>query len=83
MAVEMLKLTYAESSTFAFSALSKCLDDFNNRTVVELAKMSENKYFIAHPCCQKWLAQRWLGNIHVRELDWGYFKLPDFIKVHS
>lgn len=82
MAVEMLKLTYAESSTFAFSALSKCLDDFNNRTVVELAKMSENKYFIAHPCCQKWLAQRWLGNIHVRELDWGYFKLPDFIKIY-
>ena len=41
-----------------------------------------NKHFIAHPCCQKWLTQRWFGNIHIRELDWGGpFKMPDGLKV--
>ena len=78
----MLQLSYKESSTVTFSALSKQLEDFNNRNVVELAKLGENKYFIAHACCQKWLTQRWFGNIHIRELDWGgAFKLPDGIKV--
>ena len=82
MAVSMLRLSYQESSMYTFSALSKPLEDFSNRTVVELAKLGGNKYFIAHPCCQKWLTQRWFGNIHIRELDWGgSFKLPDGLKV--
>ena len=82
MAVSMLRLSYNESSMYTFSALSKHLDDFNSRTVVELAKLGGNKHFIAHPCCQKWLTQRWFGNIHIRELDWGGpIKMPDGLKV--
>ncbi|XP_041360001.1 transient receptor potential cation channel subfamily M member-like 2 isoform X2 [Gigantopelta aegis] len=83
MAVSMLDLCYQDSSIQAFHALNKKLQDFNNRTVVEIAKMGNNKFFIAHPCCQKWLAQRWLGCLQIRELDWGgHIKLPDWLKVY-
>ncbi|KAL8598697.1 hypothetical protein ACOMHN_033261 [Nucella lapillus] len=83
LAVSMLRLSYKESSMYTFMALNKQLEDFNNRNVVELAKLGENKYFIAHTCCQKWLTQRWYGNIHIRELDWGgQLKLPDWLKIY-
>ncbi|KAK7479220.1 hypothetical protein BaRGS_00029564, partial [Batillaria attramentaria] len=82
LAVSMLRLSYKESSAFAFAALSKQLEDFNNRSVVELAKFGRNKYFLAHHCCQKWLSQRWLGHINIRELDWGLFSLPDWVKIY-
>ena len=83
MAVSILDVSYKESSMHTFSALGKRLEDFNNRTVVQLAWMGGNKYFLAHPCCQKWLTQRWFGNIHIREMDWGpSFKLPDGLKVY-
>ncbi|XP_076468214.1 transient receptor potential cation channel subfamily M member-like 2 [Babylonia areolata] len=83
LAVTMLRLSFEESSMFTFTALSKQLEDFNNRNVVELAKLGENKYFIAHSCCQKWLTERWYGNIRVRELDWGgQFKLPEWLKIY-
>ena len=82
MAVSMLDLCYEDSVIQAFHALNKKMQDFNNRTVVEIAKMGNNKFFIAHPCCQKWLAQRWLGCLQIRELDWGgHIKLPDWLKV--
>ncbi|KAK7097580.1 hypothetical protein V1264_004533 [Littorina saxatilis] len=82
MAVSLLSLSYKDASVYTFAALSKRLEDFNNRTIVELAKLGGNKYFIAHPCCQKWLTQRWFGKIHLRDLDWGgSFNMPDGLKV--
>ncbi|XP_076467609.1 transient receptor potential cation channel subfamily M member-like 2 [Babylonia areolata] len=83
LAVTMLCLSYEESSMYTFLVLSKELEDFNNRNVVELAKLGENKYFIAHTCCQKWLTERWYGNMTIRELDWGgQFKLPEWLKIY-
>jgi hypothetical protein len=38
MAVSMLSLSYKESNMYTFSTLSKQLEDFNKRTVVELAR---------------------------------------------
>ncbi len=81
MAVTLLDLCYKDSSNQAFQALNKKLSDFNNKTVVEIARMGKNKWFIAHPCCQKWLSKRWYGNLQIRELDWGRPKLPDWLKV--
>ncbi|XP_048243432.1 transient receptor potential cation channel subfamily M member-like 2 [Haliotis rufescens] len=82
MAVSLLDLCYKDSTNQAFQALNKTLQDFNDKTVVEIARMGKNKWFIAHPCCQKWLSRRWYGNLHIRELDWGQPTLPDWLKIY-
>lgn len=82
LAVNMLRLSYKQSSSLTFATLSKKLEDFNNWSVVELAKFAGNKYFLAHHCCQKWMSQRWLGHIRIRELDYGIFGLPDWAKIY-
>ncbi|ESO90589.1 hypothetical protein LOTGIDRAFT_175815 [Lottia gigantea] len=82
MAVELLDLCYNDSSVQAFNILNKELQDFNNRTIVEISKLANNKFFLAHSCCQKWLGQRWCGKIQIRELDWG-IKLPDWFKIYT
>jgi hypothetical protein len=54
-------------NTIAF--LDKRLDDFNNKTIIELAHIAKNKHFIAHSVCQKWLNRRWAGNLLIKKLD--------------
>lgn len=50
---------------------------------VELAYNAENKEFMAHPACQKWVTRQFYGDITPRELSWGLFKCPDNLKVRS
>jgi len=83
MAVKMLELTYKDSSMIAINALDKKIADFDNKTVIQIAHMSRNKYFIAHTICQKWLNKRWNGKLLIREVEWGPIKLPDWFKVSS
>jgi hypothetical protein len=48
---------------------------------VELAYNAENKEFMAHAACQKWVTRQFYGEITPRELSWGLFKCPDYLKV--
>lgn len=48
---------------------------------VELAYNAENKEFMAHAACQKWVTRQFYGDITPRELSWGLFKCPDYLKV--
>lgn len=50
---------------------------------VELAYNAENKEFMAHAACQKWVTRQFYGEITPRELSWGLFKCPDYLKVKS
>ena len=38
--------------------------------------------FIAHPCCQKWITKKFHGDIDIRELNFGLFKIPTWMKVY-
>ncbi len=49
---------------------------------VELAYNAENKEFMAHAACQKWVTRQFYGEITPRELSWGLFKCPDYLKVY-
>ncbi|KAL1469811.1 hypothetical protein MTO96_024793 [Rhipicephalus appendiculatus] len=42
---------------------------------------AENRKFLAHPCCQKWLTNQFLGRISVRDITWGFFSIPLWLKV--
>ena len=48
---------------------------------VELAYNAENKEFMAHAACQKWVTRQFYGEITPRELSRGFFKCPDYLKV--
>jgi hypothetical protein len=53
----------------------------NNLTAIELAYNSNNKDFIAHPCCQKWITKKFYGGLDFRQLNYGLFKIPTWMKV--
>ena len=48
---------------------------------IELAYDTHNKAFISHAACQKWIVSKIYGEITPRELSWGLFKCPDYLKV--
>ncbi len=48
---------------------------------VELAYNAQNKEFMTHAACQKWVTRQFYGQITPRELPWGLFKCPDYLKV--
>lgn len=81
MAVQLLDYSYKDSNINTIALLDEHLEDFNFKTVIELAHMSKNKHFIAHYICQKWLRRRWFGNLLIRKYDWGPVKIPNWVKV--
>ncbi|CAF4300477.1 unnamed protein product [Rotaria sordida] len=55
--------------------------DWNYMTTIELAYHADNKEFMAHPVCQKWIIRQFYGEITPRELSWGLFICPKFLKI--
>ena len=82
-AVRLLDLSYKDSCLTAIASLDEKHPEFNNKTTIKLAHIARNKYFIAHKSCQKWLVRRWQGNLLIREVDYGVFKLPNWLKVNG
>ncbi len=50
-------------------------------TVVQIAYNADNKEFMSHPVLQKWVTRQFYGEITPRELSWGFFICPDYLKV--
>ncbi|XP_060077266.1 transient receptor potential cation channel subfamily M member-like 2 [Ylistrum balloti] len=55
--------------------LSTQMDDWGNATCRQIARMTENKSFIAHPFFQSLLSEEWMGDISLLN-RWTWFKLP-------
>jgi len=83
MALGALAICWRDSSYRAYNMLGKRLPDFNNKSVIEIAHDAGYIHFLAHPCCQKWLTKQFFGNLEVKELDWGFCRLPYWFKVSS
>ncbi|XP_061181423.1 transient receptor potential cation channel subfamily M member 1-like [Saccostrea echinata] len=81
-AVKLLNLSYQDSCLTAIASLDEKLPELNNKTTIKLAHIARNKFFIAHKSCQKWLLQRWQGNLLIREVDYGVFRLPNWFKIY-
>ncbi|KAH9492740.1 hypothetical protein Btru_026219 [Bulinus truncatus] len=67
LAIQMLDLCYSESKTQALNSLRAKLATFNNYTVMDLAMIGKNKYFIAHPACQKIIFDMWYGSVRISQ----------------
>lgn len=81
MATGVLDDCYKQEATRSFEVLSEESPDWNYKTAVDLAANARTRTFLAHPCCQKWLTNTFLGEIRIRELTWGFLTLPVFIKI--
>ncbi|KAK3100144.1 hypothetical protein FSP39_015318 [Pinctada imbricata] len=81
IALGVLEIGYRDSSAQAYTMLGSKLPDFNNKTVIQIAHDANYLSFIAHPCCQKWITRKLFGPIRVKELDWGFLRLPDWFKI--
>ncbi|KAL5012140.1 hypothetical protein ScPMuIL_010691 [Solemya velum] len=81
MAVKLLDVSAQENFLQTINLLDRKISYFANRTVLDIANIGRNKFFIAHHVSQKWLNQRWYGHLRIRQLDWGFFSLPDWLKI--
>ncbi|WAQ99063.1 TMP2L-like protein, partial [Mya arenaria] len=81
MAVGAMSICWRDCSVQAYHMLGRRLPDFNDKSVVEIAHDAGYINFLAHPCCQKWLTKKFFGNLHLKDLDWGLFRLPYWFKI--
>ncbi|CAF1374593.1 unnamed protein product [Rotaria sordida] len=80
-AVGVLDKAFNEDNMRTFEMLDEKHPDWNHMATVELAYNAENKEFMAHAACQKWVTRQFYGDITPRELSWGLFKCPDYLKI--
>ncbi|XP_065285092.1 transient receptor potential cation channel subfamily M member 5-like isoform X2 [Dermacentor albipictus] len=81
MATGVLNLCYLDSTCRAYDILSVQSLDWKYKTAVDIAAEAKNRKFLSHPCCQKWLTNQFLGRISVRDITWGFFSVPLWLKV--
>ncbi|CAG2164461.1 unnamed protein product, partial [Oppiella nova] len=77
----VLDICYNEDIFRANNVLNQSIQDWNYKTAVDIAANAQLRQFLAHPCCQKFLTNTFLGNIRLREINWGMFPIPAAIKI--
>ncbi|GIY74802.1 protein ced-11 [Caerostris extrusa] len=60
-----------------------CVKDrlWSHKSLIEIAAFAKNRTFIAHPSCQKYLDNVFMGNIEIRDLPYGDFTIPLWMKI--
>ncbi|CAL1295976.1 unnamed protein product [Larinioides sclopetarius] len=81
MAVGVFDLCYNDMPSKAYDALNLKNKDWGGHSLIDMAALAQNKNLVAHPCCQKWLTNTFMGNIKVRDLTWGFMTFPTYFKV--
>uniref|UniRef100_T1IZ08 Uncharacterized protein n=1 Tax=Strigamia maritima TaxID=126957 RepID=T1IZ08_STRMM len=81
MALGVLDLSFQQNNCRAMDALNAKMPDWEFQSAVEIAATAKNQDFIGHPCCQKWLNDRFLGRIHIQEVQRGIFSVPSSLKI--
>lgn len=81
MAAGVFDLCYNDMPSKAYDALNVRLQEWAGHSMIDMASLSQNRTFVSHPCCQKLLTNKFMGNIKIRELTWGFMTFPVYIKV--
>lgn len=81
MAIGIYDLCYNDMPSKAYDALSAKIKEWGDLSLIDLASVAQNRALVAHPCCQKWLTNKFMGNIKMRDLSWGFVTFPVYIKV--
>ncbi|KFM66521.1 Transient receptor hypothetical cation channel subfamily M member 3, partial [Stegodyphus mimosarum] len=76
IATSMLDACYEDDPDRAFDVLNEESPEWTYSTAVDIAAQAQNKRFLSHICCQKWLTNEFFGKIKIRDLSWGIFTVP-------
>ncbi|CAF4897118.1 unnamed protein product, partial [Rotaria sp. Silwood1] len=79
-AVGVLEKSFNEDQERTLAMLNEKNPDWNHMATFELAYRAENKEFMVHPAYQKLVTRRFYNEITLRELSFGLFKCPDYLK---
>nr|UPO70949.1 sTRP4 [Mesobuthus martensii] len=81
MATGVLDVSYKEKTCRTYDVLCEESTDWAYKTAVDIAADAKNRTFLSHPSCQKWLTNKFLGNIRIRDLTWGVMTIPVWLKI--
>ena len=94
-AVQLLDAAYAENPARAYNALCRQMTAFRHLTMTQLAfevnaeqkvlqsfphMKTNNREFLAHECCQRWVLRLLHGHIQTRSI-WRRLSLSNWLKV--
>ncbi|XP_054157620.1 protein ced-11-like [Oppia nitens] len=80
-AITVLDVVYKDSALRAEQVLLESSRDWNYRTALDLAAFGKFKTFFIHPACQRRLTNQIYGNITVKDVRIGVFRLPLMCKL--
>uniref|UniRef100_F1KWM0 Protein ced-11 n=1 Tax=Ascaris suum TaxID=6253 RepID=F1KWM0_ASCSU len=78
--VSVLENAHVESPQKTYRSLCVPLESFNGLTLTELAMQSNNKQFVAHRCCQRWIHRLLYSNLQVTSSR-GVPFVPEWLKI--
>ncbi|XP_074604012.1 transient receptor potential cation channel subfamily M member-like 2 [Brevipalpus obovatus] len=81
MAIGVLDECYERSASRVFDLLGERSPEWKGFSIIDLAVRANLKRIIAHPACQVWLSNEFLGDIYIREVTWGAFSIPVSVKI--
>ncbi|CAJ0596278.1 unnamed protein product [Cylicocyclus nassatus] len=64
--LQLLDFCYREDNIQTLKLLTAQLPHWGHQNCLSLAVMANHKPFLAHPCCQRLLAELWHGSLRVR-----------------
>ncbi|EYC46003.1 hypothetical protein Y032_0411g959 [Ancylostoma ceylanicum] len=64
--LQLLDFCYREDNMQTLKLLTAQLPHWGHQNCLSLAVMANHKPFLAHPCCQRLLAELWHGSLRVR-----------------
>uniref|UniRef100_A0A914X8X5 TRPM-like domain-containing protein n=1 Tax=Plectus sambesii TaxID=2011161 RepID=A0A914X8X5_9BILA len=81
IAVDLLHESHKDAPHRSYDVLCHTFDQFGGLTATGLAYQSDNKAFLAHECCQRWVSRLLYGNVHLANLRLGVCHTPSWLKV--
>nr|XP_042905556.1 transient receptor potential cation channel subfamily M member 2-like [Parasteatoda tepidariorum] len=80
-AIQLLSYCYDKVPCRALAVLCAKSSVWSYKPLIETAAFAKNRYFLAHPCCQKYLDCVLMGNINIVNLRYGDVTLPQWLKL--
>ncbi|CAG2164305.1 unnamed protein product [Oppiella nova] len=80
-ASNVLDICYKDSFKRTSHVLNESSKEYSFKRPLDLAAFGRFRQFFTHPSCQRWLTDKFYGNISVRELRINCFRLPTLMKL--
>ena len=80
-ACELLDVIYKDSAYRAEEILNECIASWKFKTCVDMAAVGKFRAFFSHESVQRWLTLQTFGNIEIKDLRYGLFRVPTMFKL--